>query len=230
MPIAEMRNISKVFKTKTGTVQALNEVSLSIEEGSFTVILGKSGSGKSTLLNILGFMDDPSSGEYLFDGSNALKLSSSEKAKYRLEKIGFVFQQFNLIYSMTAFENVELPLGYRGIEINERRKRVDDMLKAVGLSERKDHKPQDMSGGEQQRVAVARALAGKPRLLLADEPTGSLDRESSESLISLMLKLHEKYKQTMIIVTHDEKMSDLADNVYILDRGNIIRMKSNSIL
>lgn len=227
MPIAEMRNISKVFKTKTGTVQALNEVSLSIEEGSFSVILGKSGSGKSTLLNILGFMDDPSSGEYLFDGIDALSLSSDEKAGYRLEKIGFVFQQFNLIYSMTAFENVELPLGYRGMETNERRERAEGMLKAVGLSERKDHKPQDMSGGEQQRVAVARALAGKPRLLLADEPTGSLDRESSESLISLMLKLHAEYKQTMIIVTHDEKIADLADNVYILDSGNIIcRMNS----
>ena len=223
MPIAEMRNISKVFKTKNGTVKALKEVSLSIEEGSFTVILGKSGSGKSTLLNILGFMDDASSGEYLFDGSNTLKLSSVEKAKYRLEKIGFVFQQFNLIFSMTAFENVELPLGYRGMEINERRERVDGILRAVGLSERKDHKPQDMSGGEQQRVAVARALAGKPRLLLADEPTGSLDKESSESLISLMLKLHEEYRQTMIIVTHDEKIADFADNVYQMDLGEIKR-------
>ena len=221
MPIVEMNNISRTFKTETGVVEALKNVSLKIEENSFTVILGKSGSGKSTLLNIMGFMDVPSSGEYLFDGKDTARLSSTEKAGYRLEKIGFVFQQFNLIYTMTAFENVELPLGYRNINRDERRRRVDELLSAVGLSERKTHKPSDMSGGEQQRVAVARALAGNPRLLLADEPTGNLDRESSKSLISLILKLREEYGQTMVIVTHDETLAEIADSVYCMDSGRI---------
>ena len=223
MPIAEMRNISKVFKTKTGTVQALNEVSLSIEEGSFTVILGKSGSGKSTLLNILGFMDDPSSGEYLFDGSNALKLSSDEKAKYRLEKIGFVFQQFNLLYGMTAFENIELPLGYRGIKKDERIQRVNEMFEFVGLSDRSAHKPGDLSGGQQQRVAIARALINDPAVILADEPTGNLEKKTSDGIIDLFVSLNEQGR-TIVMVTHDPEIAGRANKVYHMGDGKLIEM------
>lgn len=223
MPIAEMRNISKVFKTKTGTVQALKDVSLSIEEGSFTVILGKSGSGKSTLLNILGFMDDPTSGKYYFDGEDVSNLSPDQKAVCRLEKIGFVFQQFNLIYSMTAFENIELPLGYRGIKKDERRRRVNEMLEFVGLSDRSAHKPGDLSGGQQQRVAIARALINDPAVILADEPTGNLDKKTSDDIIDLFVSLNEQGR-TIVMVTHDPEIAGRANKVYHMEDGKLIEM------
>ena len=225
MPFLELKNVNRIYRTNSGIVEALKNINIGIEDGSFTVILGKSGSGKSTLLNIIGMMDEPSSGEYYYNGEDTLKLSASQKAEFRLNKIGFIFQQFNLIYTMTAFENIELPLGYRGIKSDDRKKRVFEMLEFVGLSDRAGHKPQDMSGGEQQRIAVARALVGNPRVILADEPTGNLDKESADSLISLMLTLHGEYRQTMIIVTHDEKIACLADNVYRMDSGKITKVR-----
>ncbi len=228
MSLIELSSVKKTFKTKNGVVEALRGIDFSVEEGSFTLILGRSGSGKSTLLNIVGFMDDLTSGSYRFDGEDVSTLSSEEKAAYRAEKIGFIFQRFNLINTMSAFENVELPLGYAGIPKEERQERVRTMLKRVGIAERASHRPADMSGGEQQRAAIARALIKDPRLILADEPTGSLD-EDNAVLIMKLLKDINASGTTVIMVTHDKDLVRYAGSSVHMKNGVITDTLPNEI-
>lgn len=213
----ELHNICKSYKTRSGRLDVLHDISLTIEEGSFTMLYGASGSGKSTLLNILGLMDTPSAGKYLLDGTDTAALSSGERTKLRGTKIGFIFQAYNLVSAMTAFENVELPLGYRGVPKEERRKRAEEALAAVGLADRMHHKPASLSGGEQQRAAIARAMVMKPSVLLADEPTGNLDEASAAEIMSLLRSVNA----TVVMVSHDESLASCADTVLRLKKGRI---------
>ena len=214
----ELKNITKSFKTRHGRVDALRGISLSVEKGSFTMIYGASGSGKSTLLNILGLMDLPDSGEYLLDGVNMASLSRKERTLARGERIGFIFQSFNLIPVMTAYENVELVLGYRGVPKEERKIRVTEALESVGLGERMHHRPAEMSGGEQQRAAIARAMIMKPSVLLADEPTGNLDSDTAGEIMELIKSLGA----AVVMVSHDEDLSVYADRIIRLKNGSVI--------
>lgn len=212
-----LSNITKSYKTKFGRVDALSGVSLSIDEGSFTMLYGSSGSGKSTLLSILGLLDEPTSGEYFIGGENMLVKSQKEKTSARGEKIGFIFQSFNLIPTLTAFENVELPLGYRGVKKDERRERVKTALESVGLGDRMHHRPAELSGGEQQRAAIARAMIMKPKILLADEPTGNLDTDTAREIMELIASLDS----TVVMVSHDEDLAVYADRVIRLKKGMV---------
>lgn len=214
----ELKNITKSFKTRHGRVDALRGISLSVEKGSFTMIYGASGSGKSTLLNILGLMDLPDGGEYLLDGVNMASLSRKERTLARGERIGFIFQSFNLIPVMTAYENVELVLGYRGVPKEERKIRVTEALESVGLGNRMHHRPAEMSGGEQQRAAIARAMIMKPSVLLADEPTGNLDSDTAREIMELIKSLGA----AVVMVSHDEDLSVYADRIIRLKNGSVI--------
>lgn len=203
--IVELRNVVKIYELGEGVkVNALRGVSLKIEKGEFVSIQGPSGSGKTTLLNMIGGLDKPTSGQVIIDGTDITYLGEKELARFRREKIGFVFQTFNLIPLLTALENVELPMMFTGkfsdVEIRER---AEELLALVGLQERIHHRPTQLSGGEQQRVAIARALANEPAIILADEPTGNLDQASGQRIINLMKNLNETLNQTFIIVTHD---------------------------
>lgn len=214
----ELKNITKSFKTRHGRVDALRGISLNVEKGSFTMIYGASGSGKSTLLNILGLMDLPDGGEYLLDGVNMASLSRKERTLARGERIGFIFQSFNLIPVMTAYENVELVLGYRGVPKEERKIRVTEALESVGLGNRMHHRPAEMSGGEQQRAAIARAMIMKPSVLLADEPTGNLDSDTAREIMELIKSLGA----AVVMVSHDEDLSVYADRIIRLKNGSVI--------
>ena len=211
-------NITKSFKTSHGRLDVLKGVSFSVEKGEFVMLLGKSGGGKSTLLNILGLMDTPTDGTYLFDGQDVGSLGAKEKTKIRGGRIGFVFQGYNLINTMTAYENVELPLGYQGVDKKTRQELVSEALERVGLSERAAHLPVDMSGGEQQRVAIARAMVRRPQLILADEPTGNLDRDTTEEIMSLLKGLG----CTVFMVTHNEDLFSYADRSLRLAQGLLV--------
>lgn len=205
-PIIEMKDVSKVYSIGGEEVHALDHASLTIREGEFVAIIGPSGSGKSTLMNIMGCLDVADSGEYLLDGQAIEKYSDDELAKIRNKKIGFVFQNFNLLTRMTAFENVELPLIYQGVNGTERKRRAMEALEQVGLSSRSMHKPTELSGGQQQRVAVARALAAKPSLILADEPTGNLDSRTGDDIMNLFCQLNSE-GITIVLITHSEKVA-----------------------
>ena len=215
----ELKNITKSFKTRHGRVDALRNVSLTVDKGSFTMIYGASGSGKSTLLNILGLMDTPDSGEYLLDGVDMASLSRRERTSARGERIGFIFQSFNLIPVMTAYENAELVLGYRGVPKEERDIRVREALESVGLGDRMHHRPAEMSGGEQQRAAIARAVIMKPSVILADEPTGNLDAETAREIMKLITSLGS----TVVMVSHDEDLSVYADRIIRLRGGVVVQ-------
>lgn len=210
-----IENINKTFRTRYETIEAVKNVSFDLADGEFVMMLGKSGSGKSTLLNIIGLIDDADSGCYTLDGRDVFAMSRGEKTNLRGDRIGYIFQGFNLINTMTAFENVELPLGYRGMKKAERTKIAADALASVGLEERLHHKPSELSGGEQQRVAIARAAALKPSLILADEPTGNLDRETTEEIMNLLKNI----SSTVFMVTHDEGLLPYADRVLRLEKG-----------
>lgn len=216
--MVKTENITKSFKTSHGRLDVLKGISFSIEKGEFMMLLGKSGGGKSTLLNILGLMDTPTGGTYLLDGQDMGRISAKEKTKIRGSKIGFVFQAYNLISTMTAYENVELPLGYQGMAKEKRRALVLEALEKVGLSERATHLPVDMSGGEQQRVAIARAMVIRPQLILADEPTGNLDRDTSAEIMELLRGLG----CTVFMVTHNEELLSYADRFIRLERGLLV--------
>lgn len=205
-PIIEMKDVSKVYSIGGEEVHALDHASLTIREGEFVAIIGPSGSGKSTLMNIMGCLDVADSGDYLLDGQAIEKYSDDELAKIRNKKIGFVFQNFNLLTRMTAFENVELPLIYQGVNGTERKRRAMEALEQVGLSSRSMHKPTELSGGQQQRVAVARALAAKPSLILADEPTGNLDSRTGDDIMNLFCQLNSE-GITIVLITHSEKVA-----------------------
>lgn len=199
----EIHDITKIYTMGDNEVRALDGVSLTIEKGEMTAIMGPSGSGKSTLLAILGCLDVPTSGTYALDSLNVETMSDNQLADVRSQKIGFVFQQFNLLARTTALDNVMLPLVYRGLSMKARRAKAEEALAKVGLQERMHHRPNELSGGQQQRVAIARALANDPAILLADEPTGALDSKTGTEIIRLFQSLHRDFGQTVIYVTHD---------------------------
>jgi len=209
MSLLEMRNISKVYPMAQEDVYALRDVSLDITEGEFVAIIGPSGSGKTTLMNLIGCLDTPTSGSYRLDGKLVSEMNSNQQAVIRNQKIGFVFQDFNLLPRLSALENVELPLLYRNTSASKRREYAMLALEKVGLGNRSGHKPTELSGGQQQRVAIARALAGEPPILLADEPIGNLDSRSGGEVTELMHKLNEQ-GHTIILITHNQKQADEA--------------------
>jgi putative ABC transport system ATP-binding protein len=223
--ILEARDVNKSYRMGKVLVPALCGVSFDVEDGEFLTIFGPSGSGKSTLLHLLGGLDRPDEGEILIDGTNILKLSDGKLAELRLNKIGFVFQFFNLLPRLTALRNVELPLTIAGVPDKETLDRAREMLKFVGLETRENHRPYELSGGEQQRVAIARALITIPKIILADEPTGNLDTKTGWEIVQLMKKLNEEKGQTFIVVTHDPRIAEQADRTIYLKDGLIEDIK-----
>ena len=218
--LVEVKDICKIYNPGENEVRALDHVSLSINKGEFVAIIGQSGSGKSTLMNMLGCLDVPTSGEYYLNGRDVSMLSDDEQSDIRNLEIGFIFQGFNLISNLTAIENVELPLIYRGVGKRERQKLAIDALKIVGLSHRMYHKPNEMSGGQQQRVAIARAIAAKPPVILADEPTGNLDSASSKEILQILKELYVDGR-TVILITHDNGIAAQAKRVIRIMDGKI---------
>jgi putative ABC transport system ATP-binding protein len=210
--VIELERVTKVYRTGSISVAALRGVSLSIEQGEYVAIIGPSGSGKSTLMHILGCLDIPTSGRYHLAGDDVSRMSETELAEVRNRSIGFVFQQFNLLASMTAWQNVELPLAYAGVSRADRKERAMEALSRVGLAGRVHHRPGELSGGQQQRVAVARALVTEPDLILADEPTGNLDSVSAADVLRLMGELHETGR-TLLLITHDVEVASSANRV-----------------
>jgi putative ABC transport system ATP-binding protein len=219
--LIELKQIGKVFLTDEVETHALDGIDLSINRAEFVAIAGPSGCGKSTLLSILGLLDSPSEGDYTLNGKAVANLDHAERARIRNREVGFIFQSFNLIGDLTVFENVELPLTYRGMAASERKQRVDEALEKVGMSHRSKHYPSQLSGGQQQRVAVARALAGKPSILLADEPTGNLDSKNGEAVMQLLSELHRD-GATICMVTHDDRFAGHAQRAVHLFDGRVV--------
>jgi putative ABC transport system ATP-binding protein len=220
-PVIQLDRLTKIFVTDEVETHALADVTLQIERGEYVSISGPSGCGKSTLLSILGLLDAPSTGAYTLDGREVGDLSAAERARVRNREIGFIFQSFNLIGDLSVFENVELPLTYRGMPPRERRQRAEDALERVGMAHRAKHVPSQLSGGQQQRVAVARAVAGEPVILLADEPTGNLDSKSGEAVMDLLRQLYEG-GATICMVTHDPRYARHAGrNIHLFD-GRVV--------
>jgi putative ABC transport system ATP-binding protein len=220
-PVIKLKDLTKIFSTDEVETHALSNVSMEIGRGEYVSIGGPSGCGKSTLLSILGLLDSPTEGAYELDNRPVAELPASERARVRNREIGFIFQSFNLIGDLTVFENVELPLTYRGMRPAERRQRVTDALERVGMAHRAKHLPSQLSGGQQQRVAVARAVAGEPVILLADEPTGNLDSKSGEAVMDLLRELHQT-GATICMVTHDPRYARHAErNIHLFD-GRIV--------
>jgi putative ABC transport system ATP-binding protein len=220
-PVIRLQRLTKVFTTDEVETHALSDVSLEIARGEYVSIAGPSGCGKSTLLSILGLLDSPTDGSYELNGREVAELQAWERARIRNREIGFIFQSFNLIGDLTVFENVELPLTYRGMRPAERRQRVTDALERVGMAHRAKHLPSQLSGGQQQRVAVARAVAGEPVVLLADEPTGNLDSKSGESVMELLRELHQT-GATICMVTHDPRYARHAERHIHLFDGRVV--------
>jgi putative ABC transport system ATP-binding protein len=225
MALIEISNLNKIYNTSAVPVHAVRDVSLNVEKKEFMAVVGPSGSGKTTLLNIVGGLDQPTNGNVVIEGSDLSTLSPGNLVEYRLGHIGFVFQAYNLIPVFTARENVEFIMLLQGIEKNERENRAIDLLKQVGLSDRINTRPAQLSGGEQQRVAVARALASRPAFVLADEPTANLDSESAESLLDLMEELNERFEMTFIFSTHDIRVMRRARRIVTLQDGGIVEDK-----
>lgn len=225
--IIELKDIKRDFQVGEEIVHALKEVSFAIEEGQFVTIMGKSGSGKSTLLNILGCLDTPTSGSYLLDGVSVQSMNKDQRARIRNNKIGFVFQSYNLLANTTAIENVELPLMYnRSISSENRKKRAVEALRTVDLGDRMYHKSNQMSGGQMQRVAIARALVNNPAVILADEATGNLDTRTSFSILKILQELH-KEGRTIIFVTHNDEISSYCERNIVLRDGRVIQDSRN---
>ena len=216
----KLANISKVYKMGDNDVVALNGVDLDIAEGEFVAIMGPSGSGKSTLMNILGCLDTPTTGSYLLDNEEVANLSEDVLAKIRNKKIGFVFQNFNLLSRISALENVALPLVYAGVSKTERINRAQELLKMVGLADRQHHMPNELSGGQRQRVAIARALVNNPKIIMADEPTGNLDTKSSVEIMAMFKELYKQGK-TIILVTHEPDIAENAKRIITVRDGKI---------
>lgn len=212
-----LSDVSKVYKIGENVVKALDHANMHVNKGEFVSVIGPSGSGKSTLMNIIGCLDTATSGKYFLDGQEIAAYSKNELAKIRNKKIGFIFQDFNLLPKLTAYENVELPLIYQGLAPSKRKEQVEEALNEIGLWDRKDHKPTELSGGQQQRVAIARALATHPSLFLADEPTGNLDQKTGGMLLDLFHRLNEE-GNTILLITHDSRVAKEATrSIKILD-------------
>lgn len=223
--IVEIKNIKKFYDN--GSTKALNGINLTIKEGEFVSIIGASGSGKSTLLNMIGALDTPDSGEIIVDGINLMK-TREDLSLFRREKIGFIFQLHNLIPNLTAIENVQIPLlSKENKTTKEENRKAESLLKSVGLEDRINQNPIKMSGGQRQRVAIARALINNPKIILADEPTGALDTKTSDKIMNLLKELHNKYKVTLIIVTHDPQVAQQSDRIITVQDGQIISNQSD---
>jgi len=217
----QMKSIRKVYRTEHIETHALSDFSIDVEEGAFVAVMGPSGSGKTTFLNVAGLLDAFDRGTYHLDGKDVSRLSDSEMSRIRNSKIGFIFQTFNLIPDLDVFDNVDVPLRYRGMKAKQRREAIDGALDLVGLSARRKHLPSQLSGGQQQRVAIARALAGQPRLILADEPTGNLDSAMANEILDLLEKINSK-GTTIVMVTHDPELANRASRqIHLLD-GKLI--------
>ena len=213
--------LEKIFRTEEVETLALNKVSIEVKEGEFVAIMGPSGCGKSTLLNILGLLDNPTSGEYYLNGIEVSRYTEAQRTKLRKGIIGFVFQSFNLIDELNVYENIELPLLYMGVSATERKKKVQEAMERMAIVHREKHFPQQLSGGQQQRVAIARAVVANPKLILADEPTGNLDSKSTIEIMNILKDLHESGR-TVIIITHDDEIANQVDRVVRIMDGKIV--------
>lgn len=223
--IIKLENVWKIYQMGNVQVPALRGLELEIKDGEFVAIMGPSGSGKSTSMNMIGCLDVPSKGKIFLDSRNISHMTESELAQIRGKKIGFIFQQFNLIPTLTALENVALPMIFQGTTKEQRMKRANELLDLVGLGDRTGHRPNELSGGEQQRVAIARSLANDPPVILADEPTGNLDSKTGDSVIDFLCRLHVAKGKTIIMVTHDEHVAQSAERIEYLKDGTIVSTK-----
>ena len=221
--LIDVRNLYKIYNEgKENEVRALDGVSLQIDRGEFVAIIGASGSGKSTLMNVLGLLDIPTYGEYHLDGVDVTTLTDKQQAHMRNKQIGFIFQGYNLIPALSAWENVELPLIYQGLGIDKREVQVEDALMKVAMFDRSDHRPAEMSGGQQQRVAIARAIATQPPIIMADEPTGALDSKTGRHVLEILHDLHQDTGTTVILITHDNSIAATAERIVRISDGHII--------
>ena len=227
-PVLELENVSRSYRTGPVSVDVLHRIDLRIEEGDFVAIMGPSGSGKSTLMNIIGLLDRATQGRYLLKGREIASLADDELAAVRNATIGFVFQEFHLLARLDAWRNVGLPLVYRGTERGETRKRAYEMLDRVGLADRRTHRPDELSGGQRQRVAIARALVGNPEIVLADEPTGALDAETGQEIMSLLREFNEKQGTTTIIITHDRDVAAQCKRRMRLRDGRLVEHRPDA--
>lgn len=226
-PVIELDNVRRVYRMGTEEVHALAGVTMAFSRGSFWAVMGASGSGKSTLLNLLGCLDRPTSGRYLFDGDDVSLKDDDGLSEIRLQRIGFIFQSFNLIPQLSVRENIELPLYYQGVDVRERTQQADRLAERVGLQDRLLHRPTELSGGQQQRVAIARALANNPRILLADEPTGNLDSHTSEQIMTFLQDLNTQ-GLTIIMVTHEADIAEFASARLHMQDGAIDRVEQDT--
>lgn len=227
--VIEVNNLHKVFKIGTNKVRALNGVSFKVYEGEFCAIVGTSGSGKSTLLNMLAGLDKPTKGEIIIAGQHIEKMNEKKLVLFRQKNVGFIFQSFNLIGTLTALENVALPLAFRGMAKSKRIKRAQKMIDLVGLKAHAKHKPNQMSGGQQQRVGMARALVTNPKIMFADEPTGNLDSKTSKEMMDLMRRVVNEQNKTLIMVTHDNSLAAIADRIIRIVDGKIVEIEDNRV-
>ncbi len=221
-PIIQIQDLHKVYKMGEVEVEALGGVSFEIQPGEFVAIMGPSGSGKSTLMNLIGCLDTPTSGTYTLDGHEVSTLDDTELSAVRARKLGFVFQQYNLLARQDALRNVELPLVYRGVSRQERHRRASAALGIVGMGQRLHHRPNELSGGQQQRVAIARALAGSPSVILADEPTGALDSKTSVEIMAILQRLNREQGLTVVLVTHEQDIAAFAGRVLTMRDGQLV--------
>ena len=229
IPLIKLENIWKIYQLKRRELVILKSIDLEIARGSFTVILGPSGSGKSTLLNVIGCLDVSTKGKVYLEGKDLSQLSESELARVRGKKIGFIFQQFNLLPHLNSLENVSLPMIFQGTSEKKRRERAESILSSLGLKERIYHKPAELSGGEQQRVAIARALANDPEIIVADEPTGNLDSVTGKKIIDILVNLNQKQNKTLIMVTHDNYVASFSKEVIRIKDGEIVEKSKNGM-
>jgi putative ABC transport system ATP-binding protein len=222
-PIIELRRVSKLYHKGDADIHPLDDLTLTIDRGDFVALMGPSGSGKTTLLNLLGGLDTPTSGDVIVCGQNLAGLSTRQLARWRRDHVTYIFQAYNLLPVLTAYQNVELPLTLMPLSRRERREHVLKALEIVGLADRMNHRPDELSGGQEQRVAIARALASDPEILLADEPTGDLDAHSAEEIMGLLIALNREYGKTIIVVTHDPKVARVAHRQLHLEKGVLAR-------
>jgi len=226
MALIECRNLTRTYIKGATTITPLDDLDLDIENGTFLALMGPSGSGKTTLLNLIAGIDSPTSGSLTVSGENLAKLSAAKLAQWRAENIGYIFQLYNLIPVLTAYENVELPLLLRPMSAKDRHRRVSAALDLVGIADRHDHFPRQLSGGQEQRVAIARAIVADPTIIVADEPTGDLDRASAAEIMSLLQRINRELGRTLIMVTHDPKTTEFAEKTLHLDKGKLVERQS----